>query len=404
MQFELFVAGRYLRKRNLSRFLSFMTLVAVGGVAVGTAALIITFTILHGFERELRNNIIGFAAHIQVGTFRNQTVPDSQERFETLTRLPNVARASRFLQREAILITRDNIDGVMVKGLDEAREFTHVRGRITDGVYRLRDSAAVRSVVIGKRLADKLGLRVGEKVVLLGVTDPRNIADATKVQCQVRGLYETGMSEYFDDIYVFCSLPTAQRLFAVPGAIDGYDVLCKDAARVDSTVNAIQQTIGYPFDPRSVFAIYRNLFVWIDLQQQLIPIVVGSLIVISVFNIISTLLLFVIEKTQHIGILLALGSTRSTIRRIFVLQGLIIGAAGAAIGAGLAFLLCFAQQQFRFFSLPQDVYYMTTVPIHMSVPVFAITIGVAIALSWGSSLIPAWLGARLNPIRSIRFS
>jgi lipoprotein-releasing system permease protein len=404
MRFEFFVAGRYLRKRNLSRFLSFMTMVAIGGVALGTAALIVTFTILDGFERELRGNIVGFAAHIQVGTFRNQIVPDQAGRLATIARLPNVARVSRFLQREAILITRDNIDGVMVKGLDESKEFTHVRGRIVEGAYRLSDSAGIRSVILGKRLADKLGARVGDKLVLLGVTDPRSIADAPKVQCMVTGLYETGMSEYFDDLYVFCSLTTAQRLFGVPGSIDGYDVLCARTEDIDQTVNAIQEAVGYPFDPRSVFSIYRNLFVWIELQQQLIPIVVGSLIVISVFNIISTLLLFVIEKTRHIGILLAQGAARSNIRRIFVVQGAIIGVLGAAIGAAIAFAFCYAQQELHFFSLPQDVYYMTTVPIHMTAAVFAGTIAVAIVLSVLSSLIPAWLGARLNPIRSIRFS
>jgi lipoprotein-releasing system permease protein len=404
MSFELFVAARYLRKRNLSRFLSFMSTVAIAGVAIGTAALFITFTILDGFERELRTNIIGFAAHIQVGTFRTQIVPDDPARLAAIARLPNVARVSRFLQHEAIVSTRDNIDGVMVKGLDTQGEFTHVRGRITHGVYRLDDSAGVRSVVLGLRLADKLGVRVGDRIVLLGVTDPRTILDAPKVPCVVRGLYETGMSEYFDDVYIFTSLASAQKLFASPDAIDGYDVLCVRPDRVDQTVNAIQQALGYPFDPRSVFSIYRNLFVWIDLQQKLIPIVVGSLIVISVFNIISTLLLFVIEKTQHIGILKSLGASQASIRRIFVLEGLFIGCAGALIGAGIAFALCAAQQQFRFFSLPQDVYYMTTVPIHMTAGVFGVTIAVAVGLSLLSSFVPAWLGARLNPIRSIRFS
>jgi lipoprotein-releasing system permease protein len=143
--------------------------------------------------------------------------------------------------------------------------------------------------------------------------------------------------------------------------------------------------------------------VWIDLQQQLIPIVVGSLIVISVFNVIATLLLFVIEKTQYIGILLAMGASRRHIRRIFVMQGLAIGVIGSALGAGLAFAFSLAQQELRFFSLPQDVYFMTTVPIHMSIEVFAGVAAAGIALAFVSSFIPAWLASRLNPIRSIRF-
>jgi lipoprotein-releasing system permease protein len=211
------------------------------------------------------------------------------------------------------------------------------------------------------------------------------------------------MAEYLDDVYVFTALETAQRVFAIPGRISGYDVLCADVSRVEETVDRIQARIGYPYDPRSVFALFNHLFVWIDLQQQLIPVVVGSLIVISVFNVIATLLLFVIEKTQYIGILLAMGASRRNIRRIFVFQGIAIGVIGAGLGALLAFVFSFAQQELRFFSLPQDVYFMTTVPIHMSAEVF---IGVSVAglsLAFLSSFIPAWLAARLNPIRSIRF-
>jgi len=403
MGFESFVALRYLRKRNLSRFLSFMTAVAIGSVAIGTAALIITFTILDGFERELRTNIIGFASHVQVGTFRNQSVVQDPDRLVKVRELPNVAEARVFLQKESIAITRRTIDGVLLKGINEREKFDHLRARISSGTFSLADSAGKPSVIIGKRLADRMGIRLHDKIVFLSVTNIRNVASAPKVQCAVRGIYETGMSEYFDGLVVFTSLTTARKLFDAAGQINGYDILCKDAALVDSTVNNLQTTLGYPFDPRSVFSIYRNLFIWIDLQQELIPVVVGSLIIISVFNIISTLLLFVMTKTQSIGILKAIGARSSDIRRIFVLQGLMIGCAGAAIGAGIAFVFSYAQHEWQFFSLPQDVYYMTTVPIHISLKVYIVTILIALTLSFLSSFIPAWLGSRLDPVRSIRF-
>ncbi|MCB2206343.1 ABC transporter permease [bacterium] len=403
MAFESFIALRYLRKRNLSRFLSFMTVVAIGSVAIGTAALIITFTILDGFERDLRTNLIGFSAHIQVGVFRNDAIDMKAKDMQTLRSIQNVQDAGPYLEREAMVITRYDIEGVRVKGLDSLADLSRIRDRIVAGSYVLNPVDGKHSIVVGKRLADKLNLGVGDKMLLLGVTDFSNLYNAPKLQCVIRGIYETGMAEYLDDIYVFTALNTAQSIFGIPGKISGYDVLCSDVDQINETVDRIQNTLGYPFDPRSVFHLYNHLFVWIDLQQQLIPLVVGSLIVISVFNVIATLLLFVIEKTQYIGILLAMGASRRHVRKIFVLQGFSIGVIGSVVGMAIAFAFTFAQQQLQFFSLPQDVYFMTTVPIHMRVEVFA---GVALAgvlLSFLSSFIPAALAARLNPIRSIRF-
>jgi len=380
-----------------------MTLVAIGSVAIGTAALIITFTVLDGFERDLRSNIIGFASHIQVTTFRNQLVLESAETQAKLEQEKNIVSALPFLQRESIAITRDNIDGVIVKGVLPGTDISHVKAKLIEGSFSLNEIDGKSSLVIGKRFAQKLGLKVNDKIVLLGVKDIQNAMNAPKIQFVIRGMYETGMAEYFDDVYVFTSLPTAQRLFAVPAQVNGYDVLCRDTEDIDATVNQIQKVLGYPYDPRSVFSLYRNLFIWIDLQQELIPVVVGSLIIISAFNIIATLLLFVIEKTQEIGVLLALGASRRRIRRIFITQGLIIGIVGSAFGNLFAFLFSFSQQELQFFQLPEDVYYMSSVPIHMSPHVFLLTSALAIALTFLSSFIPAWLGSRLNPIQSIRF-
>jgi lipoprotein-releasing system permease protein len=404
VQFESFVALRFLKRQSVSRFLSFMTSVAIGSVAIGTAALIITFTILDGFERELRTNIVGFSAHIQVGTFRNQIVND--EAGETrlrIERTAGVARVGEYLQSEAVVIAGDNIDGVKLKGLAPQRDVTFLRDRIVEGRYDITDSAGMPSLIIGRRLAVKFGLKPGDKCVLLGVGDINDLMNSTKMQFVVRGIYETGMAEYFDDVFFFTSIQAAQQLFASPGSVNGYDVMCGNTEEIESTTDRIQAELGYPFDPRSVFAIYANFFVWVDLQRELIPVVVGSLVIIAVFNIMSTLLLFVIEKTQAIGVLLSLGATRKAIRRMFVLQGIFIGLIGSLIGAGLAFMLCFAQQEFRFFSLPQDVYYMTTVPIHMTVPVFGLVIAGALALTFICSFVPAWLGSRVHPITSIRF-
>ena len=203
MAFESFIALRYLRKRNLSRFLSFMTVVAIGSVAIGTAALIVTFTILDGFERELRTNLIGFSSHIRVEVFRSGEVQEDESTTAKLSRVANVRNAAPFLEREAMVITRDDIEGVRVKGMDSLRDLSRIRQRLVAGSYALNPIDGRHSIVIGKRLADKLNLGVGDRMLLVGVTDFSNLYSAPKVQCVIRGIYETGMAEYLHDIYVF---------------------------------------------------------------------------------------------------------------------------------------------------------------------------------------------------------
>ncbi|MDH7515070.1 MAG: ABC transporter permease [Bacteroidota bacterium] len=403
MGFTVSYACRTLRGRSLPRFLSFMTFVAVGSVAVGTGALAVAFCILDGFERELRTNITGISAHVRVGVFRNAAVPDDPRRLETLKAVDGVMAATPFLQREAVVITRDDIDGVIVKGVHAAETATLLRDRMKQGACRLDDTAGKPSALIGARFAERLGLRVGDRLLIVGIDDPTAVLNAPKVQCVVAGIYETGMAEYFDDLYVFTSLATAQKLFGAPGCINGYDVLCRDIAEADATAGRIANALGYPFDPRSVFDMYRNIFVWIDLQKELVPLVVGSLILVSAFNVISTLLLFVIERTRSIGILRTLGASRRRIRRIFLLQGGMIGTIGALAGCAVAFLLLAAQREFRFLELPPDVYYMTTVPIRFSLPSFLLPAAAAVLLSVLSAFIPAWLASRLHPVESIRF-
>ena len=402
MSFELFVASRYVQLSRSSRFMRFMTYVAIGSVAIGTAALIITFSILNGFERELRSNIIGLSSHIRVGTFRNATVPASKDHLEKILNTKNVMRAQPFFERQAMILSRDNIDGVIVKGIPPENDISDVRNKIVAGSYSLDSMNGKPSVIIGKTLAVRFGLKPGDKIVLVDA-NMQNLYQVPKLQCVVSSLYETGMAEYFDDNYVFVALPAAQYLFRQANEINGYDIYCEDVEHIPLTVLSLQASLGYPYYPKSAFEIYRHLFVWIDLQQQLIPVVVGSLIVISIFNVIATLLLFVIDKTQAIGVYRSLGASKKMIRKIFQLQGGFIGIAGSFIGSMLALTLCFLQQEFRIISLPQGIYYMTSVPIFLQAHVFLVTSAIAIVLSLLSSVIPAWLASRLSPIKSIRF-
>jgi lipoprotein-releasing system permease protein len=223
------------------------------------------------------------------------------------------------------------------------------------------------------------------------------------MQFQVVGIYESGMAEY-DDVYAFTHLRDAQILFQIVDAVSGYDVMLTRVDSAASVADQAQDLLGYPHYGRTVFETYRNLFSWIELQKEPIPIILGLIIIVATVNIIGTLLMMVLDKTREIGVLAAMGATRGGIARVFLRQGLTIAFLGTGAGNLLAFALCFIQLQFRVLSLPSDIYFMTSVPILLRWEDFALVTALTIGLCLLSALIPARLAARLSPVQAIRFS
>jgi len=222
-------------------------------------------------------------------------------------------------------------------------------------------------------------------------------------QFTISGIYETGMSEY-DDINIYISLKAAQSLFDFGNSVTGYHLKIDDPQKATEVSIDVMRVMGYPFYARTVFQIYRNFFNWIELQKKPIPIILSLIIAVATFNIIGTLLMVVMEKTHEIGVLKAIGANSKSIRKIFIMEGLFIGMVGTLLGNLLAFGLCFSQQYFKYFSLPAGIYYMDTVPIFMQWERFALVSIISLLLCFLSTLIPAYVASKLNPINSIRFS
>jgi lipoprotein-releasing system permease protein len=211
------------------------------------------------------------------------------------------------------------------------------------------------------------------------------------------------MSEY-DDVYALTDLTDAQTLFQTGDAVTGFDLLLARTDSASAVAEGVQDLLGYPHYGRTVFETYRNLFSWIELQKKPVPIILGLIIVVATVNIIGTLLMMVLDKTREIGILAALGATPWGITMIFIRQGMVIGVAGTALGNLLAFGLCYVQETFKVFSLPSDIYFMTSVPILLRPEYFLVVTIITLSLCFASSLLPARLAARLKPVNAIRFS
>jgi len=408
MPYTSFIARRYLKFRRGSGkkdFISFLTFIAIAGIALGVAALIITLTILAGFEHEIKSKVAGFTTHIQVTGFQSQTFKNYDTAAERMHgSAGGIEAVSPFVAKEGMVSFGSDVEGVLVKGVEPANDITTAKNYIVQGAYDLRSSqAGIAPCVIGKKLLVKLHAQCGDTIAVFGLTGTYyDMRQPKIVPFAITGVYESGMAEY-DDVYLFTNITAAQELFMLGPAATGFDVLLNDIDTAPEIAEKIQDVMGYPYYPRTLFQLYRNLFTWIELQKQPIPIILGLIILVATVNIIGTLLMVVMEKTNQIGILKSMGSSNSDIKKIFLFEGFFIGLTGTVLGDCFAFVVCWAQQTFHFFSLNSSIYFMTQVPILFHWQNFALVSAIAFGLSLLAAYIPSAIAARLDPIRSIRF-
>ena len=405
MGYATYIARRYLKSRRNRGFVSFITGIATLGVMLGTAALIIALGILGGFEREITEKVVGFTSHIQVLSFQSLPLRNYDQNAERIEEaFPAVRSASPFLAREALIRSAEGVEGIMLKGISPLRDNSTTRRYMVDGTYDLeRPQTGLPHIIIGRRLAARLDVEVGDKVTVFGIGRFSGQSRPRVLQFRVRGLYESGMAEY-DDLYGFTDLASAQDLFQYGDAVSGYDLMLSRIDSADAVALNVQDLLGYPHFGRTVFDSYRNLFSWIELQKKPVPIILGLIILVATVNIIGTLLMMVLDKTREIGVLAALGATRWGITRIFLRQGLTIALSGTLLGNLLALVLLVAQQEFKVIALPSDIYFMTSVPVLLRLEYFGLVSAVSIGLCMLCSLVPARLASRLNPVTAIRFS
>ena len=405
MNYSLFIASRYLFSRNSSGFIHFITLISVLGVTLGVAALIIATSIMNGFEKEIKEKVSGLVAHIQVSSFKSEGLPDYQEAIAIIKDSVNgITGISPIVQKEAVLRTKAGVEGLILKGIVPETDVSSAQSKILKGEFNLNpvDSTFSR-LVVGNKLADKMKIDIGSKVIVFGLTGIPSPANTPKIkQFIVSGIYESGLREY-DDMIVYTDLLTAQNTFALGESVTGIEIKLNNIDSADIASNIIKRVAGYPYYPRSLFRLYKPLFTWVELQKAPTPIILGLIIIVATFNIVGTLLMLVLEKTQSIGILKSLGSSRGGIMKVFLANGIIIGVIGIIFGNILGLGICIAEQKFRFFSLP-DIYYMKNAPILIEPMQIIFISSLALILTFLATIIPAYLASRLDPVRSLRFS
>jgi lipoprotein-releasing system permease protein len=369
---------------------------------LGTAALIITLSVLDGFEREIKEKVISFTSHIEVRGFQNKPLSNYRQSLERVKKeIVGVKAISPFAAREGMIRSKDAVDGIYLRGIDPSIDVLTSRQHIVAGKYIISAAEGLPQIVIGKKLANRLNVDVGDKLVVFALPSSKD-AQPRVMQFQLVGIYESGMAE-FDDIYAYTNLKDAQKLFQLGEDISGYDILVNDITKVDEIAGQVQNLLEYPHYAQTVFKLYRNLFSWVELQKKMSPILLSLIIIVATINIVGTLLMFVLEKTHSIGILKSLGAGPMLIERIFRIQGLAIALVGIVLGNILSYILCFLQLKFTIISLPSDIYYMDAAPILLRPENFIFVSIVAFVLCMLTTILPTRAAAKLDTVTALRF-
>lgn len=382
--------------------------IATAGVAVGTAALIITLAILAGFEKTLTENVVRFTAHARVALYGGRPIPDFEATSAYLRkRVPSITEVTPFVQREAVLRSPTTVAGVILKGIIPSdTSILNPRTIIQGQALEAPRQDSLHPIILSEGLARELNTKPGK--ALTGIRFFENLRTREQLlenlhRFRVVGIFRTGMSEY-DNLYAFTTLRAAQEFVGFePSQASGFNIMTTSLEAAPEVTKEISRSLRYPYYAESVFDIGQTIFAWIQLQKEPIPVILGLIIIVATFNIISTLLLIVIEKTHAIGVLKSLGATKGGIAKIFITEGVTIGIMGTLAGNILGFAVSWLESHYHFFKLRSDIYFMSSVPISIEWEHYAIVSAIALLLALSATLIPARIAARMRPLQALRF-
>lgn len=411
VSFKTFIAWRYLRGarggESGSKFLRFITYVAIGSVSVGVATLLLALAVVRGFSQEIETKITGFGAHIQIESIRHTPLNQASE-LEALIREETTVVSLQPVVTEFVLLRRSNqdIDGVGLWGTDRLPDY--LNKHLSYGSGKLEGTSSSARLVVGGILAKNLNLAIGDQVTLLSTRNlgsPESLLQARPrlKQFEITGIYETALAD-FDETYVFTDIHTARQLLDyMPDEVSRFDVMLEDVTLAQSVSPLLEESLGLGILVRSIFEIYRGLFAWVDLQEAIIPLVIGVLILVAAFNVMGTLLMIVLEKTREIGILSSMGASQRDIQQLYLHVGFFVGGLGTVIGLFLAWGLATLQFQYGIIGLPAEAYYMDTAPVVLHLTDFILVSVVSLFLCLGASYFPARIASRMSPLRVLRF-
>ncbi len=412
MNFEWFVCRRYLQAKRRQGFISLISVISVAGVAIGVMALIIVLAVMTGFTNELRSKILGINAHIIVQKYGGQ-IDDYQKIAAKIRQIPGVKATTPYIFTQVMITSDRGGTGAILRGIAPNSAAQALRlGKYIKGC-KLQDltgpptgqagSRRLPGIILGSELARQLRVYHNDKVRLMsnsGPLTPIGILPRIKT-CRVLGIFKSGMYEY-DSAMAFVSLKTAQDFLKLGKKVNGIEVRLNDIYQARAISLDIQKRLGLNYISRDWMQMNKNLFSALELEKTALAIIVALVVIVAAFNIVSTLIMVVMEKSKDIAILKAMGATAAQIRKVFIYEGLVIGLTGTICGLIGGITACRLLARYHFIKLP-DVYPISTLPVELnSGDIIMISAG-AIIITLLATLYPSWQAARVDPATALRY-
>jgi len=410
MSFEFFIGSRYLRTKQKQAFISLITVLSIAGVTVGVMALIVVIAVMTGFEYDLKSRILGVESHIVI---MRHNVPFSDYRniLEHVENTDGVEAATPFINSQVILRSSLSLSGAVLRGIDPDSADRVIKNldkvflkNLKETDQRKSTSIAMPGIILGKELAENLGVMQGDPVHLIsprGMISPIGHIPTMK-RFKVAGLFESGMYEY-DRSLAYIHIKDAQKILRMGNSVNGIEVRVNDIYNARDIAVRIVKELGFQYWARDWMQMNQNLFSALKLEKTVMFIILALIVLVAAFNIASTLIMMVMEKTKDIAILKAMGATDKSIRKIFVFKGVVIGSIGTIFGVCLGFILCTVLKYYQFIELPGDVYYITTLPVKLELLDVVMIASAAMAISFLATLYPARQASKLDPVEAIRY-
>ncbi len=405
MSFELFVARRYLTARRKQAFISVITLISVGGIAIGVAALVIAIALITGFQGDVQDKILGATSHVMVSDLGGRGLEGYEAMAEKIRALPGVESASPVVYNTVLITGVGESSGALVKGIDFARE-----RQCSAWLQRLEageipaGGGRHEGLLLGRELALRIGAQVGDVVDIVTASStlsPLGLLPKRK-RFEVAGIFNTGLYE-FDSSTALAAIDVAQRLFGVEGRASYIQVKLKDIFAAPAIGEKIKAALPPVIYITTWMDLNKSLFSALKLEKNIMFLTITLIVIVAALNIIATLILMVMEKTRDIGILMAIGATPQTINRVFFFQGALIGVIGTALGVLLGLGWCALANAFKLIKIPVDIYQISYVPFRMRPFDLALIVGVTLLISFVSTLFPARRAAKVDPVVALKY-